>query len=174
LKIDTINNKKFYRVFDVCEKEDLDNLKKLIDLQFASQNIVWTRPLYQTTNNLHLIFKDNKSFNKLKNTVVKTVHTHIDKALNLNKCWVNLAAENNTYAFHTHNTPLTCVFYLQCKDSVYGTSLEEEKIIIPAIPNSILMFKGSISHSITLMPNKVFTGIDCHRYSIVFDFLKKS
>jgi hypothetical protein len=173
MKIDTINNKKFYRVFDVCEKEDLKDLKQSIDLQFASNNIVWNWPLYQTKNNLHFTFKNNKPFNKLKNKITKTVHTHIDKNLTLSTCWVNLSAEDNTYAFHTHHTPLTCVFYLQCKDSIYGTSLEKEQIIMPAIPNSVLMFEGSISHGITLMPNKIFTGIDCYRYSIVFDFIRK-
>ena len=48
-----INNDNFYRSFNVCESKDLKEIKELIDLEYANNNIVWTHPLYQTWSNLH-------------------------------------------------------------------------------------------------------------------------
>mgnify|MGYP003112113136 FL=1 len=167
--ITNINDIKFYREFNLCKTEDLKNIKEVIDLEFAKGNIVWTHPLYQTYNDLHKRLKHISSFNKLKNIVIKLVRD-INKDLRLTTCWTNLSAENNAYAFHSHNTKLTCVFYLQSKQDCYGLRLKKPEIIFPSIENSIIIFDGSVSHSIEYIPNKVFDSVDSHRYSVVFDF----
>ena len=170
--VTTINNNKFYREFNLCKKEDIKNIKQAIDIQFAKDYVVWDKkfPLFQTPSDLDEKLKDVSSFNKLKNKIIKLVK-NINKDFNMLKCWCNLTTENSKYVFHTHNTKLTCVYYLQSNQDCYGTRLENEKIIFPSTQNSILMFNGSVSHSIEYMPNKVFDSIYSHRYSIVFDFI---
>jgi len=164
-----VNNIKFYRKTNICNKKDLISIKERIDLEFAKNNIVWTHPLYQTQNDLEIRLKEHKSFINLKNKIFKIVKT-IDKNLKFHSCWCNLSVEDNEYCFHKHKTKLTCVFYLQSKESCYGLRLKNPSLIFPAIENSVLIFDGSISHSIEYMPNKIFDNIDSHRYSIVFDF----
>ena len=165
-----INNDNFYRSFNVCESKDLKEIKELIDLEYANNNIVWTHPLYQTWSDLHIILKDSSSFNRLKNKIIELVKD-IDKDLKLTTCWCNLSVENNFYVFHKHQTKLTCVFYLHSKEESYGLRLEEHNIIFPAVENSVVIFDGSIAHSIEHMPNKVFDSVLSHRYSVVFDFI---
>ena len=168
--VTSVNNIKFYREFNLCEKKNLLSIKEAIDLEFAKNNIVWTHPLYQTWSDLHKRLNHVPSFNKLKNKVIKLVK-NINKELKLTTCWTNLSTEDNVYAFHSHSTKLSCVFYLQSKQDCYGLRLKKPEIIFPSIENSIIIFDGSVSHSIEYMPNKVFDNIDSHRYSVVFDFI---
>lgn len=170
--VTSVNNNKFYREFNICKAEDLKNIKQAIDIQFAKDYVVWDKnfPLFQTPSDLDEKLKDVSSFNKLKNKIIKLVK-NINKDFKMLKCWCNLTTENSKYLFHTHNTKLTCVYYLQSNQDCYGTRLENEKIIFPSTQNSILMFNGSVSHSIEYMPNKVFDSVDSHRYSVVFDFI---
>tara|TARA_B100000029_G_scaffold512210_1_gene608260 strand:- start:1263 stop:1799 length:537 start_codon:yes stop_codon:yes gene_type:complete len=168
--ITRVDDIKFYREFDLCKTEDLKNIKEAIDLEFEKGNIVWTHPLYQTWSNLHEKLKHVPSFNILKNKVIKLVKG-INKDLKITTCWTNLSTKDNAYGFHSHNTKLTCVFYLQSNQDCYGTRLKKPEIIFPSIQNSILIFDGSVSHSIEHMPNKVFDSINSDRYSVVFDFI---
>ena len=71
--VTSVNNIKFYREFDLCERKDLISIKEAIDLEFAKNNIVWTHPLYQTWSDLHKRLKHVPSFSKLKNKVIKLV-----------------------------------------------------------------------------------------------------
>ena len=167
--VTSVNNIKFYREFDLCERKDLISIKEAIDLEFAKNNIVWTHPLYQTWSDLHERLKHVPSFNTLKNKVIKLVK-NINKELKLTTCWTNLSTEDNVYAFHSHSTKLSCVFYLQSKQDCYGLRLKKPEIIFPSIENSIIIFDGSVSHSIEYMPNKVFDSVNSYRYSVVFDF----
>tara|TARA_R110002012_G_scaffold142392_1_gene300357 strand:+ start:3781 stop:4317 length:537 start_codon:yes stop_codon:yes gene_type:complete len=170
--ITSVDDIKFYRENDLCKTEDLKNIKEALDLEYAKGNIVWTEgfPLYQTSNDLHEKLQHVSSFNKLKNKVIKLVKG-INKDFKLFKSWCNLTTEDSKYAFHSHDTKLTCVYYLQSNQDCYGLRLKDQKIIFPSIQNSILMFDGSVSHSIEYMPNKVFDSVDSHRYSVVFDFI---
>ena len=126
-----INNDNFYRSFNVCESKDLKEIKELIDLEYANNNIVWTHPLYQTWSNLHDKLKHVSSFNRLKNKIINLVKD-INKDLKLTTCWCNLSVD---------------------------------------VENSVVIFDGSIAHSIEHMPNKVFDSVVSHRYSVVFDFI---
>ena len=96
---------------------------------------------------------------------------NINKELKLTTCWTNLSTEDNVYAFHSHSTKLSYVFYLQSKQDCYGLRLKKPEIIFPSIENSIIIFDGSVPHSIEYMPNKVFDSVDSYRYSVVFDFI---
>ena len=173
--ITSVNNIKFYRKFDLCKTEDLKNIKEAVDLEYARGNIVWELPsypnfpLYQTWSNLDERLKHVSSFNKLKDKVMKLVK-NINKDFKLVRTWCNLSVEDNKYVFHSHDTKLSCVFYLQSNQDCYGLRLKDQKIIFPAIENSIIIFDGSVPHSIEYMPNKVFDSVDSYRYSVVFHF----
>ena len=167
--VTSVNNIKFHREFNLCKTEDLKNIKEAIDLEFAKNNICWTFPLYQTYSNLHERLKDVSSFNILKNKVIKLVK-NINKDFKLVQAWCNLSVEDNKYVFHSHDTKLSCVFYLQSNQDCYGLRLKDQKIIFPAIENSIIIFDGSVPHCIAYIPNKVFDSVNSYRYSVVFDF----
>ena len=63
----------------------------------------------------------------------------------------------------------TAVYYLKNNYTNYGTQIDD-KVIIPGLENSVLIFDGKINHSIINMPFELAVHPHNNRYSVVFDY----
>ena len=127
-------------------------------------------PLYQTQSNLFEVYKNTKHWNYVYESIKTCVKKIIKKEFILRQSWANISKENNNYGWHDHTkykNILTCVYYLKSPYPEYGLRLKNN-MIIEAIENSLVCFKGRIEHTICNIPKHVFEGK--YRYSLVFDF----
>jgi len=176
-----VNNFVFYREFNLSKykmyfdgdyrsgtftKENLiADLEEELRLNPASKNV----PQYQTKNNLYdRMWSNNywKDFYHVIRNVLMKVYT---KEFKLMESWANKCDETNQFDFHTHYTDITVVYYLQNRVEEFGTNIDN-KVIIPGVEDSLLIFDGKIKHKLCNMPYELGIHPHNHRYSIVFDF----
>jgi len=165
-----IDNDTFIREHNFLDKSDMLKIKKDCDKELKV-NLCRNVPLYQTYSNLipRNIHKTHwkKLCDKMYSHAKMAWRGEENKKVILKGSWINKSLANNIFEFHRHSADLTCVYILKNKYPEYGTRLSND-IIIEAKENSLLMFSGKITHSITNMP-KIF-GNKNPRYSIVMDF----
>jgi len=169
-----IENKYFYREIGFCtenqRKSLLKDVIKILDDDIKRKDFdINTIMPYQTRNNLYDIVKNKKYWLHFYNRLYRKLYNIYQKEFQLKQSWANLSKENNKFIFHRHEFDITCVYHLKNNNPEYGTNIEN-KVIIPAIENSLVIFKGNISHSICNMPKQIAKYKKNHRYSIVFDF----
>jgi len=170
MQVITIDDENYFRFSNLIND---DNVKKLLTQDIDTEiknNVCVTAPLYQTHPVLYENYKHLNHWINLYESIKKCVKKIIKKDIILRQSWANLSKENNNYAWHDHTrykNILTCVYYLKSPYPEYGLKLENN-IIIEAIENSLVCFKGKIKHTICNIPKHVFEGK--YRYSLVFDF----
>tara|TARA_E500000318_G_scaffold5285_1_gene5476 strand:- start:763 stop:1266 length:504 start_codon:yes stop_codon:yes gene_type:complete len=163
-----INGENFYRKKDILNQDEVKAI--LEDVSYELENNLCTKvPPYQTYADLFPKYSHQPHWQKLFKEVSSVIEETGIKNLALHKSWANLSKEDNRFVFHTHNVDLTCIYYLKNKYSEYGTKLENN-IIVEAIQNSIVAFRGGILHSVANMPPEI--AKNNQRYSVVFNFRK--
>lgn len=170
MQVITIDNEYFFRFSNLIND---NGVKKLLIQDIDNEienNLCKDVPLYQTGVGLFKIYKHTKHWNYVYNLIKKNVSKTIKKEFILRESWANVSKENNNYGWHDHTrykNILTCVYYLKSPYPEYGLRLENN-MIIEAIENSLVCFKGRIKHTICNIPKHVFK--EKYRYSLVFDF----
>ena len=156
-----VDDYKFYRHTNFMDKtykekyiSDID--KVITDGHVASNNV----PPLQTKTDL---FDHVKFLNRWIELQIK-----IGK-VQLTESWANISREDNRFSFHTHKRDITAVYYLKNNYTNYGTQIDD-KVIIPGLENSVLIFDGKINHSIINMPFELAVHPHNNRYSVVFDY----
>ena len=176
-----VNNYIFYRELQVSKEEILydtwrkgsfhkDNLIPDIENELIVNRASNEVPPHQTKTDLYPRMKGRKHWDDLYNKIKHSLLRYYTKEFTLWKSWANVAKENNRFGNHTHPCDLTVVYYLKCDLPVYGTYIVDENIMIPAVNDSLLIFKPNIEHRLTNMPFELAVHPHNHRYSIVFDF----
>ena len=160
------NNCDFFKFDNLLNNIQKEKIKKDIDYQIK-YNLCVTVPPYQTYNNLHQIYKNDKTWDFLFKKITSCVESTTKKKLIKLECWANVSKENNNYDFHSHISDLTAVYYLQNKYPEYGTNIENN-IIINAFENTLIVFNGKLHHSVVNMPLELVKNN--YRYSVVVDF----
>ena len=154
-----------YREGTFNQENLIKDIEQEIEENPASNNV----PKYQTNSNLYSKMRGKKHWDDLFRKVCHSLMRIYTKPYVLVKSWANIARSNSNYGFHTHIQDLTIVYYLKCNYPEYGTNIEN-KVIIPAINDSFLIFNGNISHALSNQPYEVAINPNNDRYSIVFDF----
>ena len=168
-----INDNIFYRTLGFCDENQRNlifkDVMKAMDEDIEKNLKTNFDSPHQTDNDLFERFKKKKHWKQFYNNLSNRLYNIYKKDLKLKECWANLSKENNNYKFHKHFRDITCVYHLKNNFYEYGTNIEN-RVIIPAIENSLVIFKGNISHSICNMPKQIAKYKKNYRYSIVFDF----
>ena len=164
-----VNDYTFYRhtnFMDSTYKEkyiaDID--KVILDGHVASDNV----PPLQTKTDLYNHVKVYNRQIELQEKIKKIIEENIGK-VQLTESWAIISREDNRYGFHTHKRDITAVYYLKNNYTNYGTQIDD-KVIIPGLENSVLIFDGKINHSIINMPFELAVHPHNNRYSVVFDY----
>ena len=164
-----VNDYTFYRhtnFMDSTYKEkyiaDID--KVISDGHVASDNV----PPLQTKTDLYDHVKVYNRWVELQEKIKNIVQENIGM-VKLTESWANISREDNRYGFHTHKRDITAVYYLKNNYTNYGTQIDD-KVIIPGLENSVLIFDGKINHSIINMPFELAVHPYNNRYSVVFDY----
>tara|TARA_E500000318_G_C3568572_1_gene216777 strand:+ start:5770 stop:6285 length:516 start_codon:yes stop_codon:yes gene_type:complete len=164
-----VNDYTFYRhtnFMDSTYKEkyiaDID--KVISDGHVASDNV----PPLQTKTDLYDHVKVYNRWIELQEKIKNIVQENIGM-VKLTESWANISREDNRYGFHTHKRDITAVYYLKNNYTNYGTQIDD-KVIIPGLENSVLIFDGKINHSIINMPFELAVHPHNNRYSVVFDY----
>ena len=164
-----VNDYTFYRhtnFMDSTYKEkyiaDID--KVILDGHVASDNV----PPLQTKTDLYNHVKVYNRWIELQEKIKKIIEENIGK-VQLTESWANISREDNRYGFHTHKRDITAVYYLKNNYTNYGTQIDD-KVFIPGLENSVLIFDGKINHSIINMPFELAVHPHNNRYSVVFDY----
>jgi len=177
-----VNNSVFYREFNISKEEigypdgwHGGNWKQEDFIKDIEQDLIDNPapdhiPPYQTHAQLYDRMKGRKHWDDLYHKIKHSLLRYYTKEFTLWKSWANVAKENNRFGNHTHPCDLTVVYYLKCDLPVYGTYIVDENIMIPAVNDSLLIFKPNIEHRLTNMPFELAVHPHNHRYSIVFDF----
>lgn len=170
MQVITIDNEKFFRFLNLFDDKNINEmLIQDIDNELKT-NVCKTAPLYQTYPNLFDRYKHLKHWNYVYDLIKSKLKKIVKKDFVLRQSWANLSKENNNYGWHDHTkykNIVTCVYYLKSPYPEYGIRLENN-MIIEAIENSLVCFKGRIKHTICNIPKHVFK--EKYRYSLVFDF----
>jgi len=164
-----VNDYTFYRhtnFMDSTYKEkyisDID--KVILDGHVASDKV----PPLQTKTDLYTHVKVYSRWVELQEKIKDIIEENIGK-VKLTESWANISREDNRYGFHTHKRDITAVYYLKNNYTNYGTQIDD-KVIIPGLENSVLIFDGKINHSIINMPFELAVHPHNNRYSVVFDY----
>ena len=164
-----VNDYTFYRhtnFMDNTYKEkyiaDIDNV--ILNGHVASDNV----PPLQTKTDLYTHVKVYSRWVELQEKIKDIIEENIGK-VKLTESWANISREDNRYGFHTHKRDITAVYYLKNNYTNYGTQIDD-KVIIPGLENSVLIFDGKINHSIINMPFELAVHPHNNRYSVVFDY----
>jgi|TARA_E500000178_G_C16454255_1_gene501521 hypothetical protein len=146
------------------EKYIADIDKVISDGHVASDNV----PPLQTKTDLYDHVKVYNRWIELQEKIKNIVQENIGM-VKLTESWANISREDNRYGFHTHKRDITAVYYLKNNYTNYGTQIDD-KVIIPGLENSVLIFDGKINHSIINMPFELAVHPHNNRYSVVFDY----
>jgi len=146
------------------EKYIADIDKVISDGHVASDNV----PPLQTKTDLYDHVKVYNRWVELQEKIKNIVQENIGM-VKLTESWANISREDNRYGFHTHKRDITAVYYLKNNYTNYGTQIDD-KVIIPGLENSVLIFDGKINHSIINMPFELAVHPHNNRYSVVFDY----
>ena len=141
--------------------------------------VVDVEPIEEQNNNIEITNNDNaeiiieetkpeENINNTNKEIKDIIEENIGK-VKLTESWANISREDNRYGFHTHKRDITAVYYLKNNYTNYGTQIDD-KVIIPGLENSVLIFDGKINHSIINMPFELAVHPHNNRYSVVFDY----
>lgn len=165
-----LNDKKFHRFFNMCplsyKEKFVKDAHKLIEENYTSPK----SPPIQTLNQTYLektrgLEHWDFLYNCIKEKLLKTLNLDFKYKTS----WINISTENNDYKFHSHDSDITCIYYVKNNYPVFGTNIQNN-LIIPFEENSLMFFDGSIEHSIENMPKELLLDSNNYRYTIVFDF----
>jgi len=165
-----ILDKEFYRNFNVFNPEVqyliLNDIKKELEDGKISKCV----PPHQTIGNIYERHNHIEYWKRAYQFFKSKTEEFKGRKVKLYSSWGNMSDEENDYRMHTHDkVDVTCVYYIKGLAEVYGTNIDN-KIIIPFIENSSLIFEGKIPHSIINMPHDIASKKMYHRYTLVFDF----
>jgi hypothetical protein len=147
-----VNDFRYVREFNVLSDEDIVSILKDVLYELQNDPCINDSPLQTYTT----LFKKYGHTKHWKNFAIK-VHILTEKYYGKKidflklKAWANLSNETNDYGFHRHDCDCTAVFYLHSNLPEYGTDIDNE-FVIKATQNSMVIFDGKISHSVTNMP----------------------
>ncbi len=153
-----IISKIMFTIENILSQSELETLIQLIDYEIT--NHLFTEPgfpLYQSSAIMHIKYKDHPVIKKLIESIVKNCPI---KDLGVRSFWFNVCKEDSQFEFHTHNAPLTAVYFAKnCTDN--GTILQINNTFVKTLAkdNSILFSDGGIPHSVPK-----WNGIE--RYSV--------
>jgi hypothetical protein len=160
-----LDDKGFMIFENVLSEQDreacFNDVKELVSQGYVSDNV----PPLQTPSVLYSRVKHFAHWENLYNYMKTCMQLNLE----LKMSWANLTVENGTYGMHEHKSDLTFCYFARSEHPVYGTNIED-KFILPAVENSMVVFNGKIRHSISNMPNELVPKNDYNRCSIVFDF----
>jgi len=169
-----LDDKGFMIFKNVLSEQDrkacFHDVKSLVSQGYVADSVQplhpgWLVPPLQTPPELYNRVKHFSHWETLYNYM----KTCMQLKLKLASSWANLTVENGTYRMHEHKNDLTFCYFVRSEHPVYGTNIED-KFILPAVENSMIVFNGKIQHAISNMPNELVPKNDYNRCSIVFDF----
>jgi hypothetical protein len=147
---------------------DIETTKKIISLidYEIKNNLCPSISKYQSYNNMHFIYEDDKYFDIFLRKLVNEVGKYSKNKMEMTSCWFNVCKEDSNFGFHDHPaSDLTCVFFLKnCNEN--GTIFKFENTLLQLLvkDNSLVFFDPSLTHSVP-----EWKGSD--RYTIAADFI---
>ena len=164
-----VNDYTFYRHTNFMDKsykeKYISDIDKVISDGYVASN---NQPPLQTKTDLYDQVKHYNRWIELQIKIKTIIEENIGK-VQLTESWANISREDNRFSFHTHKRDITAVYYLKNNYTNYGTQIDD-KVIIPGLENSVLIFDGKINHSIINMPFELAVHPHNNRYSVVFDY----
>ena len=150
----------------ITDKDQIQHIIKIIDNEIKTA-LCPTVPLYQSYNNMHFKYKDNKVIASLFNRMLKEAEIASNESLKISESWFNICKKDSIFEFHSHkNRILTCVYYLEnCKENGTIFSVYNSYLQILCEDNSLVIFDPAILHTIPPWKGK-------NRYTIAMDFVK--
>ena len=147
--------------------ENIEPMVRMIDHEIKT-NLCTTVPKYQSYNDMHIKYKDDECFKTFITKVEDEAKKHIANKLQLSSCWFNVIKDDSDClglsGFHTHNTDVTCVYFLQnCWGNGTLFQFNNSILQLQVKDNSLVIFNPSLSHGISEWKDK-------DRYSVVVDF----
>jgi predicted 2-oxoglutarate/Fe(II)-dependent dioxygenase YbiX len=149
---------------NVLTDEEVSALLEAADYEIKN-NMCTVVPAYQSYANMHEVYKDLPSWQKLKKSVLQFAEDKFDDKFKIKASWFNVCKEDSNFDFHSHSEP-TVVYYLSnCTDS--GTLfIEDGKVISKeCCDNSMDVIANEVEHSVP-----PWNGKD--RYSVAFTLEK--
>ena len=160
-----LDDKGFMIFENVLSEQDrkacFHDVKSLVSQGYVANSV----PPLQTPPKLYSRVKHFAHWENLYNYMKTCMQLNLE----LEMSWANLTVENGTYGMHEHKSDLTFCYFARSEHPVYGTNVED-KFILPAVENSMVVFNSKIRHAISNMPNELVPKNDYNRCSIVFDF----
>lgn len=164
-----ILDREFFRLYNIFTPQIRFSLMNDIKKEYLNGQISECVPPYQTEGNIFKRYIQKDHWQIAYNFFKNKTEEFKGREVYLKACWANISNEENDYGIHTHDTDITCVYYVKGLQEAYGTNIDR-KVIIPFVENSSLIFDGSIPHGIINMPYEIACRKINHRYTLVFDF----
>jgi len=176
-----VDNLVFYRQFDISKYQmyfdgtyrkgtfKKQNLITDIEEDIKTNPGLDYVPPYQTENKLLERMWSRQYWKDLYFIVDNILMRYYTKEFKLVESWANKSDETNQFDFHNHVSDITVVYYLHNRVPEFGTNIDD-KVIIPGVEDSLLIFDGKIRHKLCNMPKELAIHPNYHRYSIVLDF----
>ena len=149
----------FYNIFSNYERQKI--LKQFIP-KLCRNDVC---PGMQTPPNLHLVFKEDKSYFDPFNIIKKRIKVNNQ----ISKSWINYTDYNLKYlSWHTHASSSfdkTCVYMLENPEKVGTWFLVENQVYkVKAPTNSLILFSKDLIHTVP-------SDIKKPRYSLAIEFI---
>ena len=154
-----------YRTGSFTKEKLIYDIENELETNPASKNV----PPHQTKNNILDRLWDKEYWQDFYSVVNNVLMRYYTKEFKLIESWANKSDQSNQFDFHTHESDITVVYYLHNRLPEIGTNIDN-KVIIPGVEDSLLIFDGKINHKLSNMPYELAIHPYYHRYSIVFDF----
>ena len=151
---------------NILNKNYITPIKDIIDEEIKT-SLCHSVPYYQSYNNMHIKYKDNKYIDALINKVTVEIKNLTNEKLSTNSCWFNVCKQDSKFEFHTHeNTYLTTVYFLKnCENNGTIFKINNSLLQLCCKDNNLVIFDPKIIHKIPNWDGK-------NRYTIAIDFNK--
>lgn len=141
--------------------EQQKNLVDIADYEIT-HHLCMDVPKYQSFNNMHIKYHDNKTLTMLCDLIILNAYVLTNMQVQIENCWFNVIKEDSVRYKHKHDR-LACVYYLKnCTDNGTIIFINNIEKTLPCLDNTIQFISNDVYHK---TPN--FKGLN--RYSIAFD-----
>ena len=141
--------------------EQQQELVGLADYEITN-NLCTAVPKYQSFNNMHIKYHDNKTLIMLCDLIILNAYVLTNMQVQIKYCWFNVMKEDSVHYKHKHDN-LACVYYLKnCTDNGTIIFIKDIEKTLPCLDNTIQFISNDVYHK---TPSS--KGLD--RYSIAFD-----
>jgi len=144
---------------NVLTETDRLEIKRLADYEIDN-HLCLDVPKYQSHENMEIKYKDNHSYNKLVEFVLK----HSPIPLKIQSSWFNVCKDDSDFPFHTHEyVDMSAVYFVDgCEGRGTLFKIDGTEHMFNSKNNDLLYFNSSLEHRV---PD--WSGRD--RYTIAFD-----